>query len=574
MMMTEPFYKVREFSDLREMLRQSVEIYGDKTLFEVKDDKGSIYGISYNKFQKDVNSVGTMLCASGLKGCRIAVAGQNAYEWILSYMATVCGTGVIVPIDKELLFDDVNSILKTAEVKLIFCDKSFLKKLSENRDKLDNGIKIVCFKQEEDNDFSLSFDNFRRNGRKLVKEGDTSFISAEIDPEAMCSLLFTSGTTGTSKGVMLCHRNFCTDVQHTMEVVKIYPDDKGISILPLHHTYECTIMMFMGIYSGGIAAFCDGLKYVVKNLKEYSPTVFVSVPLLLEKVHKTIMKKIEKKKNGMKIFNFAKKTVKLGNKLGINLSRVFFKEIQEVFGGRLRLIIVGAAPMNPRIIEDFAAFGIQIIYGYGLTECSPLVICNNDRLHLSESIGVPLPGVEVKIINKEPETGIGEICIRGPMVMLGYYNNPEETAKVIDEDGFFHTGDLGYVNERGEYFITGRSKNVIVTKNGKNIYPEEIEYHLAQNKYIEECLVVEGKDKNGEPVVEADVYPNLEEIKDSLGKDNVTESDIMSIIGKAIDETNRKLPSYKHVIKLKIRETEFIKNTTSKIQRFKNISNG
>ncbi len=574
MKMTEPFYKAREFSDLREMLIQSVELYGDKTLFEVKDDKGAIYGISYNKFLKDVNSVGTMLCSIGVKGSRIAVAGQNCYDWILSYYATVCGVGVIVPIDKELLFDDINNIIDTAEVKLIFCDKEFLKKLSENRSQLSADIKIVCFKQDEDNDFSLSFENFRKNGRKLVKEGDTSYTSAVIDHEVMCSLLFTSGTTGMSKGVMLCHRNFCTDVQHTMEVVKIFPEDKGISILPLHHTYECTIMMFMGIYSGGVAAFCDGLKYVVKNFKEYSPTVFVSVPLLLEKVHKTIMKRIEKKKNGMALFNLGKKTVKLGSKIGLDLRRLFFKEIQDVFGGKMRLIIVGAAAMKPQIIEDFAAFGIQIIYGYGLTECSPLVICNNDRLHLSDSIGVPLPGVEVKVINKEPETGIGELCIRGPMVMLGYYNNPEETDKVIDEEGFFHTGDLGYVNERGEFFITGRSKNVIVTKNGKNIYPEEIEYHLGQNKFVEECLVLEGKDINGEPVVEADVYPNFDEIKEKLGKNDVSESDVFGIINQAVEEINRKLPSYKHVIKLKIRETEFIKNTTAKIQRFKNITNG
>ena len=238
----------------------------------------------------------------------------------------------------------------------------------------------------------------------------------------------------------------------------------------------------------------------------------------------------------------------------------------------MRLIIVGAAPMNPQIIEDFAAFGIQIIYGYGLTECSPLVICNNDRLHLSESIGAPLPEVEVEIINKEPETGIGELCVRGGMVMLGYYNDPYETARVIDKNGFFHTGDLGYVNENGEYFITGRSKNVIVTKNGKNIYPEEVEYHLGQNRYVEECLVLEGRDDNGESVVEADIFPNLEEIRYTLGKSDLNESEVHKFISAAIEETNSQLPSYKRILKVKIRENEFIKTTTAKIQRFKNIA--
>ena len=334
----------------------------------------------------------------------------------------------------------------------------------------------------------------------------------------MCSLLFTSGTTGMSKGVMLCHRNFCYEVMSAMGVIKITPDDCGISMLPLHHTYESTIILFFAPYCGAKVTFCDGFKYVLKNMKEFNPSVFVAVPLLLETVHRRLMKAIKNKPHGETLFKVGKVLVKAAAKIGIDLKKVFFKEIIDTFGGNMRLIICGAAPINPQILKDFEAFGIQIIFGYGLTECAPLAIINHDKLHMAESVGVPIPGSEAKILNPDPDTGVGEICVRGGMVMLGYYNNPEETAKVIDEEGWFHTGDLGYVDKEGHYFISGRSKNVIVTSNGKISIPKSLSIISAPIQESAKALLSEMKTRRAKQSLLQEFSPTLRKSKTDTAK--------------------------------------------------------
>ncbi len=568
--MTKPFYDVREIRDLRDLISQSAKIYADRPAFEVKDKDGNLFEISYTRYFNEIQAVGTALTDMGYTGEKIAVGGDNSYEWCLSYMSTVTGVGVIVPVDKELLFDDINNILNTADVKLFFCDKKMYRKLAERRDEIKKDLTIVIIKGEAEGELKIS--DLIEKGKKLLADGDTRYLNAEIDPEKMCSLLFTSGTTGMSKGVMLCHRNFCFEVMSTMGVVKIDPKDCGISMLPLHHTYESTIILFFAPYCGAKVTFCDGFRYVLKNMKEFSPSVFVAVPLLLETVHRRLMKAIKSKPHGETLFKVGKVLVKLGAKVGIDLKNVFFKEIIDTFGGNMRLIICGAAPINPQILKDFASFGIQILQGYGLTECAPLAIINHDRLQLADSVGVPIPGVEAKILNPDPDTGVGEICVKGGMVMLGYYNNPEETAKVIDEDGWFHTGDLGYVNDKGHYFISGRSKNVIVTANGKNIYPEELEYHLGTDIRVGESIVVGDENNKGELVVGARIYPNFEELKEIYGKEpgEFTDEELHDIMEEVVDNVNEKLPPFKRIVSFKIRRTEFVKNTTSKIMRHKN----
>ncbi len=552
------------------MLAQSVKLYGDRPAFEVKNANGEHYEITYNRYQNEIKAVGTALVDMGLSGQKIAVSGDNSYEWCLSYMATVTGVGVIVPIDKELLFDDINNILNTADVKLIFCDRKIYRKLMDRKDEFKNDLKIVLIHEQIEGVTNIT--DLIEKGQKLLDGGDTRFLDAEIDPNAMCSLLFTSGTTGMSKGVMLCHRNFCSEVMAAMGVIKISPDDCGISMLPLHHTYESTIILFFAPYCGAKVTFCDGFKYVLKNMKEFNPSVFVAVPLLLETVHRRLMKAVKAKPHGETLFKVGKVLVKAASKVGIDLKKVFFKEIIDTFGGNMRLIICGAAPINPQILKDFEAFGIQIIFGYGLTECAPLAIINHDKLHMAESVGVPIPGSEAKIINPDPETGVGEICVKGDMVMLGYYKNPEETAKVIDNDGWFHTGDLGYVDKKGHYYISGRSKNVIVTNNGKNIYPEELEYHLSTDVRVGESIVIEDENSKGEPIVAARIFPNFEELKDRYGKDEneFSDDELHDIMEEVVDSVNEKLPPYKKIVDFKIRRTEFIKNTTSKILRHKN----
>lgn len=567
---TKPFYKVREIKDLRDLLNQSAELFGDKYAFEVKNKDGAHYNITFRSYRDDILAMGTALADMGLFGQRIAVCAENCYEWCVSYMSVVTGLGVVVPTDKDLQFDDINDILDTADIKLIFCDRKTLVKLNKNRDRLKKGLKFVCFKQADDTDEALSYDKLLTRGAELLKGGDKRFIDAKIDVEAMCTLLFTSGTTGLSKGVMLCHRNFCREVMSTMGVVKIQPEDCGISMLPLHHTYESTIILFMALYCGAKVTFCEGFKYVLQNMKEFNPSIFVSVPLVLEKVHNRIIKAIYAKPHGELKFKIGKFLCKVGQPFGIDFKKKFFGEIQETFGGHMRLIICGAAPINPQILEDFDAFGIQIIFGYGLTECAPLAIINNDRMHLSKSIGVPLPDVEVKILNPDPETHIGELAVKGPMVMLGYYNNPEATEEVIDSDGFLHTGDLGWVDRRGRYYLCGRSKNVIVTQNGKNIFPEELEYHLCKSPLIEECMVVGVEDNKGDLSVKARIYPNSEEIGEMLGSKDVPQDKIDEVVGEIVSSVNRELPSYKKIKSFSIRDRAFVKTTTEKIKRHMN----
>ncbi len=566
--MGKAFYKVRKIKDLKDMIAQSVELYGDRPAFEIKNNKGEHYEITYKKYATQIDRLGTALIDMGYKGQKIAVSGDNCYEWCLSYMATVNGTGVIVPVDKELLFDDINDILNISDVKIFFCDEKIYRKLKAREDELKKDLVIVHMRKDPEEGI-LTLKDLLRRGKKLLAEGDRRFLDAEIDPDALCSLLFTSGTTGMSKGVMLCHRNFCFEVMSAMGVVKISPEDCGISMLPLHHTYESTILMFFAPYCGAKVTFCDGFKYVLKNMKEFNPSVFVAVPLLLETVHRRLMKAIKAKPHGETLFKVGKVLVKAGAKIGLDLKKLFFKEIIDTFGGNMRLIICGAAPINPQILKDFDAFGIQIIFGYGLTECAPLAIINHDRLHLAESVGEPIPDTEAKILNPD-EDGVGEICVKGDMVMLGYYNNPEETAKVLDSEGWFHTGDLGYVDKKGRYYISGRSKNVIVTSNGKNIFPEELEYHLSENILVGECLVLEDKNDKGEAIVGARIYPNFEEIKEQTGKnaDDFTDGELHDMFKSIVNAVNDRLPSYKKIVDFKIRRTEFAKTTTSKIKRF------
>lgn len=564
---TKTFYKVREFNDLKELMRQTKELHGERNAFEIKKrGKSGMQYITYNEYCDEIDALGTALISMGYKGKHLAICSDNCYEWCLSYMAIVNGVGVVVPIDKELLFPDLNGIFEKSETKLLFCDEKLLKILE--RDKMDPEIQIVCFDYDEDKDGILAFRGLVEKGKQLLRKGNKSYLEAEIDPDAMCSLLFTSGTTGAAKGVMLCHRNFCFEVKSAMGVVKIEPEDCGISMLPLHHTYESTIILFFAPYCGAKVTFCDGFKYVLKNMKEFTPSVFVAVPLILETVHRRLMQKIKAKPHGEFLFKFGSKICKIASKFGVDLRSVFFKEIQEAFGGKMRLIICGAAPIRPEILRDFDAFGIQILFGYGLTECAPLAVMNNDKLHLAESVGLALPGTQAKIIDPDPQTHSGELCVKGDMVMLGYYNNPEETAKAIDEDGFLHTGDLAKIDEKGRIYISGRIKNVIVTDNGKNIYPEELEYHLSLNPLVNEVMVYADANSKGETFVKCSIFPDAEALEE-IGKADCSDEELRGIFSAVIKEVNQKLPHYKHIRDFQLRKTEFLKSASKKILRFK-----
>lgn len=556
--MEKPFYKVRDFNNIRELMDNSKELFGERPAFEIK--KGNeLCEITYNEYLDEINAFINALLDMNLGGKCIGICSDNRYEYVLTYIGTICSGSVIVPIDKELSDEDINGIIKASDTVLLFCDKKIIKKLEGN---IPEGLILVSL---DDLEGYIGFSEFMARGKKLTESGKELWKDVEHDPEKLCTLLFTSGTTGTSKGVMLCQRNYVFEIKAAMGVIKIKPEDCGISILPLHHTFESSIIVFFAPYCGAKVTFCGGFKQALRNMKEYNPTVFVAVPLVLETIHKRLMKEISKRKNGELSFKIGSAICKAAAKVNIDLKKIFFKEIQDNFGGKMRMIICGGASIDPQIIKDFDAFGIQVVYGYGLTECAPLAIINHDRLRTTDSIGRPLPGVEAKIIEQD-SNGIGELCVKGGMVMLGYYKNPEETAKVIDGDGFFHTGDLAYVDSKGHYHITGRCKNVIVTSNGKNIYPEELEYHFGTNNLVEECLVEGVENEKGETIVHAQVKPNLEEIKEFLGH-IPSPDELYGIVKDAVDKVNSKVPSFKKIKTFSVRETDFIKTSSQKIKR-------
>ncbi|MBR4727751.1 MAG: AMP-binding protein [Clostridia bacterium] len=561
----EPIYRVREFSTIRELMEMSARLFGDRPAFEIKRGDAH-FEVSYHAYLADINALSTALIDRGGPAVRAGICADNCYEYCLTYISAICAGGVVVPIDKELHTQDILGIIDTAEVQLLFCDEKFLNKHGAA---MPASVQLICFRAEVPAQ-GERFDDFLAAGKRLNETGNALYQQVRHDPEALCTLLFTSGTTGVSKGVMLCQRNFVFEVKAAMGVIKIYPEDCGISLLPLHHTFESSIMLFFAPYCGAKVTFCEGFTHVLRNMKEFNPTVFVAVPQVLEIVHKRILKAIKKKKYGEVKFKVGKALCKGASKVNIDLKRVVFKEIQETFGGHMRLIICGGAPIDPQIIKDFDAFGIQVVFGYGLTECAPLAIINHDRLRTTDSIGQPLPGVQAKIIDKD-ENGIGEVCVKGDMVMLGYYNNPAATAEVMDADGFFHTGDLGFVDAKGNYHLTGRCKNVIVTSNGKNIYPEELEYHINASDVVAASMVEGLEDKNGEVRVHAQLLPDLDELEEKIGR-KPSQEEINRAMKDVVDQVNAQLPGFKHIRTFAVRSKEFVTTTTQKIKRESNKS--
>lgn len=501
----EGVYKVREIRDIREAIFGAAEIYGDKdALLEKNKETDKYEAHSFNDFVKDIKSLGTALCDMGLKDKRVIVMGENRYFWAVSYMAVVCGTGVVVPVDVLLNQTDLKYIFESSKPEaVIFTDR----KATEIRN-LAEELSYIKYFINMDGDYTdnkrfFNVTDLMAKGSKLVEEGDRTFIDAEIDTEETQIILFTSATTSVAKAVQLSHRNIASNMMAMSSMIKVYPTDVFLSVLPLHHTYECTCGFLCAMSLGGAIGYAEGLRYIKKNLDELKPSIILSVPLLFEKTYKNIMKSAEKSGSLKKLETFIKiaDTLRLGKKI----RRKMFSSVIAGLGGNMRLMISGAAGISPTVAKFYRSIGIDFLQGYGLTECSPIICLNSDVDFVDESAGKPLPGVEVVILDKDAD-GIGEICAKGPNVMKGYMNMPEENAKAF-EGGYFHTGDLGYMDENDFVYITGRKKSVIVTKTGKNIFPEELEQKLDKSKYVEECLVFGVTDKDGDSIVTAAVYP-------------------------------------------------------------------
>ena len=562
----------RPITDLKHMLNTSVELYGDNVAFRQRFEKDKPFReITYREALDTVNGLGTALIAHGLKGKRISVIGENCYQWATSYLAAVCGTGVVVPLDKELSAEELKQLIIEADVSAVLFAKKYEKMFKEMMASGDTGLEmLVNFSPaDECGEGVFSWESLVEEGKKLVESGDRSFIDAEIYADEMSVLLFTSGTTGIAKGVMLSHRNICEDLMSAPTILNVNTWDIFFSVLPVHHTYECTCGFLMPLYKGASIAYCEGLKYIVKNLAEVQPTMILAVPLIFESLYNNIMKSVRKQgKEGLvrKVLALNKVT----KKIGLDLNKLLLKDILKVFGGRMRVLISGGAAIDPAILQFFNDLGFISVQGYGLTECAPMAALNpdNHKYMRNSSVGHILPGMEVKIEDKN-EDGVGEICLKGPNVMMGYYNMPEETAKVI-KDGWFHTGDLGYVDDEDFIYITGRKKNVIITANGKNVFPEELEYYLGRSSMVSESMVWAQEDESGQDtVIVATIKPDMEEVETAIGKEAAADAEqVEKLLWTEVDKINEGLPFFKKIKKITVRREEFEKTTGKKIKRF------
>lgn len=558
-------YEPRKIVSLKDMLKQSIDLFGDNPVFLAKKEKGGDYfHIDYKQFGQDVDAMGTALMNMGLKGKKVAIIGENCYQWIVTYMAVVNGLGIAVPLDKELLKEEIHNLMEISKSEAVFYTDTYADVFKDYP--VEHKIEMKVYL-----DGTGPWEDLKAQGEKALAEGDRSFVDSDPDVDVMNMLLFSSGTTGTAKGIMLSHTNIVHNIMDTSRVVEVRPEDRTLSLLPIHHTFENTLGLLFVMYRGASAAFCEGLRYVAKNFAEAQSSILVGVPLIFESIYHKIWRQAEKTGKAGTL----KKAIKVSNalgKVGIHLEKRLFKTIYDSFGGKLRLIVCGAAAVDPAVVRGYEDFGIMFLQGFGLTECAPLVTGTpekSNRRGRENSVGPVVHSGELKIQDPDEE-GIGEIIYRGPNVMLGYYEMPEETAEVL-KDGWFYTGDLGYLDDEGWLYITGRAKNVIVTKTGKNIYPEEIEMYVNKSKYIHESLVHGvDDDEDAGTIVGIQIHPDYEIIYEDFGED-LDEEGIFKLIRETIKDINEKLPIYKRIRNISIRKDEFIKTTTKKIQRFKHI---
>lgn len=562
-----PFYKTYEIKTLRDIVKKRLELFPDKPVFRQKDKKGGNYvDIFPKQYDRDIDELGTGLRSLVPQGSRVAIISETRYEWYVSYMATTNGVGCVVPLDKELMSSEILSMLDRAKIDVLIFASSKKSLVDEIYGQPETVKYYVCMDDIKDEKY-MSYSELKNKGAKLLDEGNTDYVNAVIDPEELSILLFTSGTTAKSKAVMLCQRNICSNVMQMFEYVHITENDVFLSVLPLHHTYECTCGFIAQVYKGATVAVCEGLRYITVNLKEANPTIVLMVPAMLTMFYKTIMKKLNSDPKLFKKFNFGLKLSKFLLKFNIDIRKKLFKDIHETFGGNMRLLIVGGAPIDPDIMRFFQNIGIHTIQGYGLTECSPILALNRDVYFKDHSAGLPLRLMEMKVDNPD-EDGIGEFIAKGPSIFLGYYGDEEATKAVMDENGYYHTGDLGYIDEDGFIIITGRKKNVIIASNGKNVFPEEIEYLLSLDPIVSES-VVSGvhDDVKNDIIIVGTIYPDMDVVKSKLGE-NPTEAQIQELLEKVVSEVNEKLTSYKKIKKVVYRTTEFEKNTSKKIKRY------
>ena len=574
---TEP-YETTNYKTVKEFFTKSINEFSERPcILEKPDHKEPYKTYTYKEFGDDVIALGTaMIKLLNLKDKKVIIIGETQYDWYISYMAMLTGVGIAVPVDRELPLNELENVVRRSRASAIIYSpkkEDDVKKIRETIPEVEYFIEMKSDKDLDGKDVGIDY--LIDNGKRIVNSGDNSFMDIEIDPEEFKVLLFTSGTTSNSKGVMLCNKNLAENINAVNAYVKIYPTDRFFSVLPLHHTYESTIGFLVPIAIGCSIAVCEGLRYIVPNLQEAKPTAVLTVPLLVESIYKKINETI-KKSHKEKLVNSMIHITNGLKSVGIDIKKKVFKEIYDNLGGDIRIIVSAAAPIDKKVGNWLEDIGILFLQGYGLTETAPIAALTPDYKPMVGSAGKAVVQAQIKVDNPN-ENGEGEIMIKSPTLMLGYYEDEEATREAIEPDGYFHSGDIGYINEEGFIYVTGRSKNVIVTQNGKNIYPEEIEMLLDKIPEIKEVMVY-GKAPEGEEakrkddkelIITARVIPDREKIEELHG--NISDEEIKKIIWEQIKGVNKKLTSYKAVKSLELKEGEFEKTSTMKIKRYKEL---
>lgn len=560
-------YQAKEYKDIRELVNETVKTYPDNIAFIIKEKQGekiTYKNITYKMLKEDIDALGTALIDLGLRDKKIAIIANNRYEWCIGYLATLCGVGIVVPLDKSLPAGEIESLLQRSYADAVIFENKYSEIMENIKQNSTNNVEYYICMDNAENKEHISLNDLLAKGKALLTTKDTRFKDAIIDPEKMNIILFTSGTTSASKAVMLSQKNIVSNIHALNSIIKVEPTDRNLAFLPLHHTFGSTGLLFF-ISNGVSNVFCDGLKYIQKNLQEYKVTIFVCVPLLLEAMDKRILKEIDKQ-GKTKLIKIVTKISNFLLKFGIDIRRKVFKDIINNLGG-LRMAVSGAAGIDKNVVENFTNFGIETVQGYGLTETAPVITAENDENIRYGSVGFPLKNVEIEIFEPN-EQGIGEVIAKGPNVMLGYFENEEATKEVLI-DGWFHTGDLGYVDKDGFLFITGRKKNVIVMKNGKNIYPEELEALITTLPYVAENMVFGIPTRDDDLDLAAKIVYNKEYVEETFGE--ISKEELQEKIWQDIKKINKTMPPYKYIREIIVTDEPMIKTTTQKVKRFEEI---
>ena len=564
--MSKKLYECIEITDLKDMLNKTRNIYADKPAYKIRTDEREYKVFTHEEVRDMIDALGTALCNLGLKGKRIAVIGENRYEWEIAYLSIVCGTGIVVPLDKALPENELKSVIERSEIEAIIYSGKYSESIEKIQKFKENKLKhLISMDLDKHTNGVYSQKELIENGKKLIEEGNRVFIDSKINPEEMSIMLFTSGTTSMSKIVALSHKNLACNLMDTASVLDVNSEDTVLSNLPLHHVFECTVGFLFSLYKGAETVFSDGVKHIIDNLNEYKVTVMACVPGIYEIIYNLIKKQLEKQS---KLQEFLESKEKY-RALSMEERKKEFKEIHDMFGGKIKTFICGAAALEPSVHENFKLLGFNMTQGYGLTETSPVVTIETPKYNRTGSVGKTIPNVEAKLTDVNSE-GIGELIVKGPNIMLGYYNNEEATKEAL-KDGWFYTGDLAKIDEDGYIYICGRKKSVIVLKNGKNIFPEEMEGLVNKIEGVKESLVF-GKqvsDDKDDIKINVVIVFDRDKIKEVYKVD--TDEEIHEALLGKIKEINEIMPKYKTIRGMILTETPLIKTTTNKIKRQANL---